>query len=180
MAILTVDQFREHVSSGLGDDAIQRLLDAAEAEIVRYAGAPGSVTEVSDGGGRYITLGRPAASVTSITETVPGSATTLAVDDYFLYPSGLILERVTGGTNSRHAWHGRVAVTYTAADDSDIRIGVQLDLVNLAINYNPGATMEQIGAWTEQFAQAADANRAEFDSVLARLDIGPSMVVVGG
>ena len=63
-------------------------------------------------------------------------------------------------------------------DDADIRIGVQLDLVNLALNFNPGATMEQIGSWTEQFAQGAQANRALFDDILSRLNAGPSLVVV--
>jgi hypothetical protein len=178
MAILTVDEFREHVSTSLEDDAVQRLLDAAEAEIVRYAGAPGSASEVYTGQGRFITLASPAASIASVTEYRSGTTTTLAADDYFLYPSGLVLERITGGTHPWHCWRGRAVVTYVPADDADIRIGVQLDLVNLALNFEPGKGMEVIGAWTEQFAQAASANRQLFDDILSRLDVGPSLLVV--
>jgi hypothetical protein len=36
---VTVAQFREHVTSSLGDEAIQRLLDAALEAIVLTAGA---------------------------------------------------------------------------------------------------------------------------------------------
>jgi hypothetical protein len=35
MTLLTVDEFREHVPTTLVDDAIQRLLDAAEARSPR-------------------------------------------------------------------------------------------------------------------------------------------------
>lgn len=179
MAILDVEEFREHVTTALEDDAVQRLLDAAEAEIVRYAGAAGAATDIRDGRGRFITLSRPAASVTSITETPWSTATTLAADDYLLYPSGLVIERLPGGTHSRSHWHGRVTVAYVPQDDDDIRVGVQIDLVSLALNYEPGKGMEVIGAWTEQFAQAAEGNRDQFDAILSRLDVGPSMVVIG-
>ena len=179
MAILDPGEFREHVTTALEDDALQRLLDAAEAEIVRFAGEPGAATDIRDGRGRFVTLSRPAASITSITETPWSTGTTLAADDYLLYPSGLVIERLPGGTHSRSHWHGRVTVVYTPVDDEAIRVGVQLDLVNLALNYSPGAGMEVIGSWTEQFNQAVGANRGEADAILSRLDVGPSMVVIG-
>lgn len=178
MAILTVDDFREHVSTSLGDDAVQRLLDAAEAEIVRYAGDPDAATEVYRGQGRFITLARPAASITSITEYRSRVSTVLAANDYLLYPSGLVIERLIGGTHSSHCWRGRATTVYVPLGDDEIRIGVQLDLVNLALNFEPGKGMEVIGSWTEQFAQAAAGNRQLFDDILSRLDLGPSMVVV--
>jgi hypothetical protein len=178
--ILTVAAYREHATSTLGDDAIQRLLDASEADIVRRAGAADAAVEVADGRGRFITLSRQAASITSITETDRGGTiTTLAADDYLLYPSGTVIERLSSGTNYRSHWYSRVTVTYVPMDDEAIRVGVQLDLINLAQNYQPGLTSTTIGSWTEQYAQAARSNRDEFESILARLDIGPSMVVVG-
>jgi hypothetical protein len=61
MTLLTVDQFREHVETSLVDDAIQRLLDDAEAEIIRYAGDLGSITELIDGGSSRLVLSRRAA-----------------------------------------------------------------------------------------------------------------------
>lgn len=182
MTILTVDDFREHVSSDLGDDAIGRLLDYAEALIVRHAGAPGAATEVFDGGRRFYALDRPAASITSIVERWHTTDTALATDDYFLYPSGLVLERLSWGTNPavHHSRPVRVTITYEAADDAAIRVGVQLDIVQLALNSNPGATAETIGAWMEQKSQGAEDAEHQLDAILSRLDVGPYLLVVGG
>ena len=182
MTILTVDEFREHVSTGLGDDAVQRLLDAAELEIVRFAGDPDSAEEILDGYGRsrFITLRRPAASITSVTESWPWNSTlSLAADDYILYPDGLVLERIRGGTHSSHAWRGRVRVQYVPEADVALRQVVQIDLVNLCLDYHPGVTSETIGSWTEQFSAAIEANREEVDGYLSRLKVGPTMFVVG-
>lgn len=179
MTILTVAELREHVPTTLVDDAVQRLLDAAEAEIVRVAGAPGSTTELLAGGGRFLTLSKPASAFTSVTETRYGDVTLLATDDYLVHPGGYLLERQTGGANSRHTWFGQVAVIYTPVDDEDIRIGVQIDLMNLVLNYSAGLTSETVGSWTRQFRQALDANSIERDEILGRLNPLPGMVVVG-
>ena len=69
-------------------------------------------------------------------------------------------------------------MTYTPADDTALRKGVQHDLVNLQINYSPGLTMEQVGSWMQQ----QDASRSQDDdraSILGRLSIGPSLAIVG-
>jgi hypothetical protein len=175
--VLTVDEFREHVSTSLGDDAVQRLLDAAEAEIVRYAGEPSSVSEIVDGRGRYLVLSRPADAITSIVETWWDTDTTLIADDY-LVRSPYVLERLRTGTSPHRDWWGRVTVTYLPADDEAIRIGVLLDLMQLVLNYNPGAASERIGAWEETFRTTLEANKAEKSEILSRLDIGPSLVIV--
>lgn len=179
MAILTVDEFREHVTTALEDDAVQRLLDAAEAEIVRAAGAPGSTTDIVPGGSRLIALSRPASSITSVTETRYSTSTVLAANDYLLHPGGFILERLYTGTNPSYGWRGQATVAYTPVDDEAIRIGVQLDLVQLALNSNPGTTAETIGSWTEQLASNSAWNASkERASILSRLTGGPSMVVI--
>ena len=182
MTILTVEDFREHVTSDLPDDAIQRLLDAAEAAINRYAGDPGDAVEVFDGGRRFYTLDRPADFILSITETAHASPSTtevtLEIDDFYLYPSGLVVERLTTGTNYPYR-RARMVITYAPKDDEAIRVGVQLDLVSLALNSNPGATMERIGDWMEQQAQSAQSNQETYWSILSRLDVGPTMLVVG-
>lgn len=178
MAILTVAELREHVPTTLVDDAVQRLLDATEAEIVRVAGEPGSTTELLTGGGRYIALSRPASAITSITETRYADVTVLAADDYLMHPGGYLFERQTGGTNSRHTWFGQVAVVYTPVDDADIRIGVQIDLFKLTENYTAGLVSETVGSWTRAFKQAMDANSSERDDILSRLYPDPGMVVV--
>lgn len=180
MALLTVAQFREHVTTSLGADAVQRLLDASEAEINMEAGALGSTTELASGGGRYIFLDRPASAFTSVTETWGSTATILAADDYLVHPGGLLMERLSTGTNARSSWYGQVAVIYTPTDDTAIRVGVQLDLMRLAINFEPGLASTTIGSWTEQYRQAVDAQAQERDSILARLAPEPALVVVGG
>src|SRR4051812_3591782 len=100
MTLLTVDQFREHVETSLVDDAIQRLLDDAEAEIIRYAGALGSRTELVDGGSGRLVLTRPVGSITSVTETFGTTDTILAADDY-RQRNVYVLERLYTGTNGR-------------------------------------------------------------------------------
>ncbi len=180
MTLLSVAEFREHVTTPLVDDALQRLLDASEAEIDQEAGALGSTTELAFGSGRYIFLARPASAFASVTETWGSTATVLAADDYLVHPGGLLLERLSTGTNSRSRWWGQVAVIYTPADDTDIRIGVQLDLMQLMLNFIPGVSMEQVGAWTRQLAaNSAWNNSEERGSILSRLAPEPQMVVVG-
>lgn len=177
---LTVDQLREHVTSGLGDDALQRLLDAAYVAIAARIGASGTRTELAFGGFRTIALGRPASSVTGVTETVGTTTTTLNANDYRLRPDTYTVERLSTGTNSRWAWAGAVEVTYTAVDDDALRDSVAIDLVRLALTSNPGLTSETIGAWTEQYASNAQWNSTEeYQSILSRLESAPSLVVVG-
>lgn len=184
MAILTVEQFRSLSASSLEDSALQILLDAAEEAIVAFAGAPASALELLDGGNRFVSLARPATSISSITETSPWGATvtTLAADDYLLYPNGATILRLSGGTNSRWRWYGRVAVTYVPVDDTSERQRVQRALVDLDLNYAPGTTSEQIGAWMEQRSQQSNQwnYTQERDAILASLasSYRPAMVVV--
>jgi hypothetical protein len=178
--ILTVDELREHVNTDLGDDALQRLLDAAEWAIVNRAGAPGARTEIASGGFRFIALARPAASITSIVETVSSADTTLISDDYLVGTGEMLIERLGTGTNPRSGWAERVTTVYTPVDDDPVRVEVQIALCQLAINYLPGLAEETIGEWTERFTNnSAWSNQAERDAILERLGINGRMVVVG-
>lgn len=179
MTILSVEEFRTFAETALEDDPLQVFLDAAEAEIVRSAGPGGQTTELFGGGLRIISLSRPADSIDSITETIYTTVDTLAADDYLLYPGGYLIERLQTGTNGRWRWWGRVAVTYTPADEEALRKAIQVDLVKLALSYSPGLTSTTIGSWTEQYQQAIGAHADERDSILARLAPHPMMVVVG-
>lgn len=181
MAILTVEELREHVTTDLGDDALQRLLDATEDAINARAGASGSRTEFFDRAGRFITLARPASAISSITEEsfYGGAVTTLAADDYRVWPDGYSLERVSDGTNPRRYWYGLITVVYTATVDDDLRKLVQIELIDSTLNYNPGLTSQTIGTWTEQYANNAAWNNAEeWESILSKLDGSGRMVVV--
>lgn len=183
MTLLTPDDVREFDSTGLSDDALQLLLDAAEAEIVRFAGDSDSHTEWFAGGQRVLALARPAASISSIVENEDwgGSTVTLAADDYIVDPSGYLLYRVATGTHPRWRWWGRIVVTYAPGDDEAIRKGVELDLVRLMESYAPGQTSETVGAWTTQLASNSVWNNdKERAAILSRLVSHGRMLVVGG
>lgn len=179
MAILTVDELRKHVNSDLVDDALQRLLDAAEEAIVDRAGAPGARTEIVGGGSRFISVARPISAVTSVTEAWLETSTTLSADDYLIRSGDLLIERLNTGTNPRRTWYGDVTVVYTPVDDTETREAVQIDLVKLALAYSPLLTGQQIGSWSEQYAaNSAWNNLEERESILSRLSHGRGMVVI--
>lgn len=178
--LLTVEEFQSLHDSSLEEDALTILLYAAEQEIIRHAGDGETATALFDGGHRFLALGRPAAAVTSITETRWTTETTLATDDWLLHPSGYLIERLRTGTNAAWRWGGRVAVIYHPVDDLELRKVVQGDLIALAIAYNPGLTSETIGAWSETYgSNSVWNNLTERDAILSRLTEGPGMVVVG-
>ena len=178
--ILTVSEFREHVETSLGNAAVQRLLDGAEALIVARAGVSGSITELAGGGYRWITVTRPIGTLTSIIEDygADDDPVTLAADDYLVFPPGTVIERLSGGTNSGLRWSGRVLVTYTPVDDTAIRKLVQLQLAKLEIAFTPGLAMTVIGSWTEQYLQGKTYPEQQAD-ILNALSPDPQMVVVG-
>lgn len=180
--LLTLDEYRglNPEATSLEDESLQLLLDAAEAEITRAAGPVGSVTEFL-AGGRTVTLSRRASSVTSVTETdhFTHAETILSADDYVAWPGGYVIERQSGGTNSRYRWHDRVTVEYVPADDVDIRKVVQSDLVNLMESFAPGLTSETVGAWSRTLASNSVWNQLEErEAILARLVERGRMLVV--
>ena len=182
MTLLTVDQLREHIVTSLVDDAIQRLLDDAEAAIVAYAGPVGSITELVPGGGLNIVLSRPidaAGDVASVIERATSSSpSTLATDDWALRGS-FVLERLRTGTNGASWWRDRVSVTYTPIDDTATRKIVQVDLVRLEIAFNPALASETVGSWTQTYA-ASNRSYPEWRAdALSRLVEAAGFAVVG-
>lgn len=178
---LTPDEYRALHQTALEDAALQMLLDAALADIVAFTGtADDTIVEWFTGGRAMLALTRPASSITSIVEVswYDGSETTLAVDDYLLDPTGYLLYRQRTGTNPRSAWWGRVVVTYEGRDTAALRDAVQADLVHLAETYTPGVGLEVVGAWTQQYVQAMDANSRIRADILSRLTTRGRMVVV--
>lgn len=189
MTILSVAELREHLPlPSLGDDAVQRLLDDAEAAIVGFAGAAGERTELIDGRVNRICLAARAASITSVTETHGLTDTVLAADDYRIRADGYVLERLTGGTHTRSYWDRLVTVVYTPADDAAQREACQIALVQHDVNTGEsggGTTRETIGSWTEETGSSTSASHTARDqraSILAaylRPD-GALPMVVGG
>lgn len=152
MALLVVGQIREHVETDMNDNALQRLIDAEDAEIVRRFGAPTTQTDVLRGGEERLFLSQLASTITSVTEEVAHTTTVLATDDYEVWWSQE-LDRLTDGTNGRRTWGERVTVVYVPQTMTAQRVACLTQLVQLAVRYN-GVTQESIGAGDYSAASA--------------------------
>ena len=173
---LTVADLRLYVTSALTDAALQLLLDAADDEIEDVAPS-GSVDELlSPGHGDLLMLSRPAESITSVVEGHYGAEVTLATDDYEIRSSRQTLRRLRTGTNPAYHWRGRVDVTYVPEPDADQRKRVQLALVQLDLNSQPGVQSETIGTWSQTLATGKPYAEARAE-ILATLTGGTVMVV---
>lgn len=165
---LSVAELREHVSTGLGDAALQRLLDASrEAILLTFGTAPPGLDSVS-GGQSYIFLRYPATAITAIAEGDPdsGEIVDLDPDDFWLRDDGVSIQRAEGGPNSRFWWGSPVVVEYdTPSVDADLD-RVQIALVELDLNHLPGLTSETIGSWNEQ-ANSGRSYEEERSGILA-------------
>lgn len=160
MSILTPAEMREFAPTNLSDDALQIYLDAAEADITAQIGPVSGVVERVTTDTAYIFPARQVASVVSITERVGTVTTTLAANDYYVWPGGYVVERLVGGTNARGHWTGTVTLTYAPVSDLDIRKRVQIALVLLDLEHKPGLTGRSIGEYSEQYANNSVTNYA--------------------
>lgn len=174
--LLTPAQFREHQATSLGDDALQRLLDAAEDAISARFGALAALTERRRGGGVLLFLARPVGTIASVTERYgdPVGLTDVVLDpaDYTLLPDGQTLRREWTGPHKADRWTDEVIVASTPADDTAERVRVSIALVKLDLTYNPGLTDERIGDWEEAYNGAALPYATERESILASLTAG--------
>ena len=140
--LLTVAQLRMHVETDLVDEALQRLLDGEEAEIVRRYGEHATASETLPGGGPEVILSRGAASITSVSEQGldDEEATALEPEQYVSWHGGRLLQR--WGDSS--LWPARVTVEYVPTDDSAQRTNVLIRLMALLLAYN-GTAAEGVG-----------------------------------
>ena len=112
--LLTTSEIRDHVETDLVDGALDRITDAADAEIIRRLGPLATHTQVVSGnGGRYLFLTRKSSAIVSADERVfssddivDGSPTdySLETDDYSLLSDGYRVERLSSGTNASEYW----------------------------------------------------------------------------
>lgn len=178
MAGLTVEEFRAFVTTSLGDEPLQILLDAAWESIEDLLGpgaptydAPDAVNELVTVHGDLLMLSRAAETIESILE----GTTELDPDDYEVRSSGRILRRLRTGTHPASRWgegwphRGRVNVTYTPLSDAANRQRVQMELVKLDLGFTPGTVSERIGDWSETFTQGATDYPAQRSAILASL-----------
>jgi len=148
MALLTVDQLREHIETDVTDAAMQRYLDAADFDLTdRYGSHVGTLIEYFTGAGAdcLVFTTRKIDTITEIVETSRGIdgdlETTLAGDDYIAEGSRQI-RRLSNGTNGASYWAPRVKVSYTPLGDTAKRIGTTIDLVRLAVRYEAASSVK--------------------------------------
>jgi hypothetical protein len=170
--LLTATQLKEHLETDLGDDALQRILDAEEGEITRRYGAIATETDILPGGDSMLTLSRKASSITSVTELVSTTSTALATDDWRAWADHR-LERLATGTNARTTWGDRVTVVYTPVDRTDQRTLVLVQLCKLALVYG-GLASESIGGG--DYVMRALPWGIERETLLATLEPEPWLV----
>ena len=137
---------RTFVETDLADAALQVILDAAEEDLGKAVGPEGGMIEEQDADGLPdLWLERPAASITSITETDDeGTVTTLVAADYRVHPSGMRIRRLATGTTPKTGWTGTVTVSYVPGDLA-ARNRAIVQLVELDLAFRPGAASESVG-----------------------------------
>ena len=161
----TTTEVGARVETDLGADDLQRIIDAAHADVVLYYGEDSQHVEHAGGGERYVYLTRQSDSITAVVESVGETDTTLSSDDYDVTDRGWSLRRTTDGTNPRGTWNARVKVTYVPEIDRR-RFDVVVDLVKLSLA-NSGFDSESTGDYsTAHTADYATKRRA----ILSRLE----------
>lgn len=147
---MTIAELRAHIETDLTDEALGRLLDDAEAEIVSQYGEIATQVDTFEEQclATAIFLSRKAVTITTVTEELKGGdeydETVLSANDYKLRYENRQLERLADGDNPRRTWGDVVTVVYVPEDETSQRIRITIDLVRLAVQYN-AAKSESIG-----------------------------------
>lgn len=156
---LDVAGLRLQFETDLVDATLAGMLGAAYEAIEDRYGPIGPVTETRRPSGNLIGLGRRAIEILSVVENdVP-----LEAVDWFLRPSGRILERASG------RWRGPVVVTYQPASDVLERDRVAAALVKLEAEHRPLVTSVKFGSWSESYDQGASTYEGKREAILCSL-----------
>ena len=169
--LLTKEEVQQHLGSNSTDtDELQRLIDDADAEVVRRCGPhkiEGPLTDVLRGGSVRLFPRQAVEAVISVVETVGDVITALSPDDYRTWHGGRMLERLSNGSHPRADWGGRVELTYTPIDTDPQRKMAIIRLVQLGLQYS-GLKSESVGPYS---AQNLDYTR-EREAILKQLSTG--------
>ena len=160
--LVSTTVLRENMETNLSDSALKRLIDDADAEVVRRCGPhyqDGPVDEVLSGGGVRLFPNRAVEEMISVTETAWDTVSVLSSDDYRLWHGGRMLERLSSGAHPRPYWGERVLLRYTPVDTDPQRRMAIIRLVQLGLQYS-GLQSETVGPYRTQsldYAQERDA-----------------------
>ena len=169
--LLTKEEVQQHLGSNSTDtDELQRLIDDADAEVVRRCGPhkiDGPVTEVHPGGSFRLFPHRAVEGITSVIETLGDVATTLSPDDYRTWYGGRMLERLSNGSHPRTFRGERVELEYTPVDTDPQRKMAIIRLVQLGLQYS-GLQSERVGPYSAQNLDYAK----EREAILKQISTG--------
>ena len=169
--LLTKEEVQQHLGSNSTDiDELQRLIDDADAEVVRRYGPhriDGSLTDVLRGGSVRLFPSQAVEGITSVTETAWDTVTVLSPDDYRTWYGGRMLERLSNGSHPRADWGERVELTYTPVDTDPQRRMAIIRLVQLGLQYS-GLESTSIGPYS---SKSLDYTR-EREAILKQLSTG--------
>lgn len=152
-SLATLAEVRTHVESDLSDEALERLVDSADADIVKSAGAhDGERTVDINGGYQDLLLPAPANTIASVSESEYfGDAETVASSEYTTLYGGRVLRK-------DGIWKSKVSVTYTPVSTNAKRKEVLMQLVALAADYTP-ALFHADGAYSQTSRDYAKEKR---------------------
>ena len=135
--LLTVAEVKEHVTTGLSDTALERVVDGEDAYIRRMVGEhdPAStMSYVEDRPDYRMSLPRAASAVTSVTINYwRQSDRVMDEDDYWMEDGGLAVRIApTFLWDLNFEYGDRVTIEYTPVSENDERIKALIELVRLA------------------------------------------------
>jgi len=158
---MTLTTLRTSVETDLADAPLQVMLDAADEDLTLHVGPDiADIGKQDMEGQEFLFLGRPAATITSITEYSGGVTTPLVASDYELQPNKTDIRRLSTGTNPASGWYGTITVSFAPAD-LNRRNRAIVALVQLDLDHRHGVTDESIG----------DHRRSQQDYDVARAKI---------
>ena len=138
--LLTVAEVKEHVTTGLSDTALGRLIDSGDAYIRRMVGShdPATTMVYEDDigpGSRSIWLPRPAVSIATLEyrRLLDSAWTVRDAKTYYLSDEGRSVTVIRRGWDwGRYdQFQARVRVTYTPVSENAERTQALIDLVRL-------------------------------------------------
>lgn len=140
-SLISPDEVRALVETGLGDTELQEVIDRVEAEITEEIGAPykdgETLTETVEGKSKNIYLKRPISSVSSATEYSSLSDTTgyalTENEEFYLWPDQGRLERIST-VPGQILWGRMVKVVYVPQDQNKKRKKAIIDLVRIDLS----------------------------------------------
>ena len=145
--LISLEDLRDHLETGLVDDALEQLVDDIDTDIIRLFGPHDGELTIKTRPGSFMkmaVLPRPAASVASISHRhdLHTDETSIEVEDYELIHGGRALHKRWG------FWHQNVTVTFTPVEDNKRRVQVLVDVARLELQFT-GVLRQQTGSYTE-------------------------------